>query len=213
MTGEPPHRASDGRLAGGRVGMEIATNQMMAQQHATMELLVLSAIFVLCSLFFTSIVAGPMFTLPLFLANSIAFAYMAMSDIGLSINTLPVSAVGVGVGVDFAIYIYNRCIEEYPHQKSWPETIMLAVRTSGKAVVFTGLTMVLPILVWFVISDLKFQAQMGLFLAMILSVNVVLAITLHPLMLSVIKPRFITRRALSVAPVCAERRIVEDVGG
>jgi predicted RND superfamily exporter protein len=136
---------------------------------------------------------------------------MAMSDIGLSINTLPVAAVGVGVGVDFAIYIYNRCIEEYPYRKDWEETIMLAVRTSGKAVVYTGLTMVLPILVWFVISDLKFQAQMGLFLAMILSVNVVLAITLHPLMLSVIKPKFITRKALSEAPVSAKRRIVEDV--
>jgi len=135
-----------------------------------------------------------MFTLPLILGNMVAFAYMSMTGIGLSINTLPVAAVGVGVGVDFAIYIYNRCIEEFPHQNGWADTILTALRTSGKAVVFTGLTMVLPIMLWFFISDLKFQAQMGIFLAIIMSTNVILALTLHPLMIYVIKPRFITRQ-------------------
>jgi hypothetical protein len=55
--------------------------------------------------------------------------------------------------------------------------------------------MVLPILSWYFISDLKFQAQMGIFLAIILTTNVILAITLHPLMLCAIRPKFITRRA------------------
>lgn len=185
-------------LAGGRIGMEIATNEEMRQTHASMEIMVLGAILFICSLFFRSVVAGFMFTLPLILANSIAFALMAMTDIGLSINTLPVAAVGVGVGVDFAIYIYNRCIEEFPNQTGWADTIMESVRTSGKAVVYTGLTMVLPILVWFFLADLKFQAQMGLFLAMILSANVIMAITLHPLMLSLIRPGFITGRVPTV---------------
>jgi len=180
-------------FAGGRVGMEMATNEEMKQTHAKMEIMVLLSIFALCSLFFRSFVAGLMFTLPLLIANSIAFAHMAMSDIGLSINTLPVAAVGVGVGVDFAIYLYNRCIEEYPNQDDWDTTIVTSVQTSGKAVVFTGLTMVLPILAWFIISDLKFQAQMGLFLSIILSANVILSITLHPLLIHTFRPKFIKR--------------------
>jgi len=180
-------------LAGGRIGMEMATNEEMKESHALIDSMVLGAIFILCTLFYRSIVAGLMFTLPLILANMVAFAYMSMAGIGLSVNSLPVAAIGVGVGVDFAIYIYNRCIEEFPNQNGWENTIMTALRTSGKAVVFTGLTMVLPIMLWFFISDLKFQAQMGIFLAIIMTTNVILAMTLHPLMIYIIKPKFITR--------------------
>jgi len=179
------------KLAGGRIGMEIAVNEEMKHAHFIIDSTVLAAIFLLCAFFFRSVVAGLMLTLPLILANLVAFVYMAVMNIGLSINTLPVAAVGVGVGVDFAIYIYSRCIEEF--RGDYATAIIKAVRTSGEAVVYTGLIMILPIVSWYFISDLKFQAQMGFFLAMVMSTNVILAITLHPLMLYAIKPRFIRR--------------------
>lgn len=186
-------------LAGGRIGLEIAVNEEMKRSHAIIDSTVLLVIFILCALCYLSIVAGLMLTLPLILANLVAFAYISMLNIGLSINTLPIAAVGVGVGVDYAIYIYSRCIDEFPLQDGWANTIIAAVRTSGKAVIYTGLTMILPITTWVVISDLKFQAQMGLFLAMILGTNVILSVTLHPLMLYLIKPGFIKRKALNMS--------------
>jgi predicted RND superfamily exporter protein len=180
------------KLAGGRIGMEIAVNDEMKASHVKIDSLVLITIFILCILFYRSMVAALMLTLPLILANLVAFAYMALNNIGLSINTLPVAAVGVGVGIDYAMYIYSRCREEYPLRKNWEDTIMAAVRTSGKAVVFTGLTMILPIITWFFLSDMKFQAQMGVFLAMIMGMNVITALTLHAFMIYKIRPRFIS---------------------
>ncbi|OPY75795.1 MAG: bifunctional preprotein translocase subunit SecD/SecF [Syntrophorhabdus sp. PtaU1.Bin058] len=179
-------------LAGGRVGMEIAVNEEMKRAHVLIDAAVFIAIFVLCVLSYFSFTAGLMLTLPLLLANLVAFAYMALANIGLSVNTLPIAAISVGVGVDFAIFLYSRCKNEFPKQNGWESTVLESVRTCGKAIVYTGLTTILPILTWYFISDLKFQAQMGIFLALIMGVNVILALTLHPLMICMIRPRFIS---------------------
>jgi len=182
------------KMAGGRIGMEIALNEEMMRAHVIMDSLVLFVIFIMCTLAFRSFVAGAMLAFPLILSNLIAFSYMAIADIGLSTGTLPCSAVGVGVGVDFAIYFYSRCSEEYGRHDDWRATVLTAARTAGEGVVFTGLTLILPIMAWYLISDMKFQAQMGFFLSMLLSINLLSALTLHPLMLMWIRPKFITRK-------------------
>jgi predicted RND superfamily exporter protein len=194
------------KLAGGRIGMEIALNEEMKRSHAIIDLTVLAAIFILCTLSYMSITAGLMLTLPLVFANSVAGAYMALTGIGLSINTLPIAAIGVGVGVDFAIYLYSRCIEEFPIQGGdWANTITQSVCTTGKAVLYTGLTIILPILTWYFLSDMKFQAQVGFFLAMIMGTNVILTLTLHPLLIYILKPRFISGKT---ATAMKEARVV-----
>jgi predicted RND superfamily exporter protein len=192
---EHPQKTSKGefKLAGGSIGLNMALNEEMKSSHALIDGMVLAAIFFMCSFFFRSFVAGLMLTLPLLVANMGAYAYMGLMKIGLSVNTLPVAAVGVGVGVDFAIYLYSRCIEEYQNCKDWSQTIITAVSTCGKAIVYTGLTLILAIIPWYFLSDLKFQAQMGFFLSMLLFINVVLALTFHPILLMWIKPKFVTR--------------------
>jgi uncharacterized protein len=185
------------KLAGGAIGLEIAVNEEMQESHATMDSLVLLAIFLMCTIAFRSFVAGAMLTLPLLVSNFVAFAYMSLNHIGLSTNTLPCSAVGVGVGVDFSIYLYSRCMEEYSRHNGLEETVLTAVRTAGRGIVFTGLTMILPILTWYFISALKFQAQMGFFLAMLLCTNMIMSFTLHPLLIILIKPKFMKRKEVN----------------
>ena len=182
------------KLAGGQIGMQIALNEEMKESHFKIDSMVLLTIFIMCSFCFRSFVAGIMLTFPLIFANLMAFAYMATNGIGLSINTLPVAAIGVGVGVDFAIYLYSRCAEEYDDDIGYFHTIMRAVKTSGQAVIFSGMTLVLSIIPWYFLSEMKFQAQMGFFLAMLLFTNVVLALTLHPLMIYLFKPKFLKNR-------------------
>ena len=201
-----PIKTKDGEflLAGGRIGLEIALNEEMKNTHAVMDAAVLVTIFFMCSLAFRSFIAGAMLAIPLFLSNLMAFTYMALADIGLSVNTLPCSAVGVGVGVDFAIYLYSRCIEEFPNHSEYKETVSTAVRTAGTGIVFTGITLILPVITWYFISGLKFQAQMGFFLAMLLFINMVTALTLHPLLILLVKPKFMKRRAMARETMAAD---------
>jgi predicted RND superfamily exporter protein len=174
--------------------MEIALNEEMKRSHLMIDLAVYLAIFVLCAFSYLSITAGLMLTLPLILANSVAGAYMNLMGIGLSINTLPIAAIGAGLGVDFAIYLYSRAIEEFPLQENdWNRTIIQSICTCGKAVVYTGVTVILPILTWYFFSEMKFQAEVGFFLSMIMATNVLLCLTLHPLLLYILKPKFISR--------------------
>ncbi len=181
------------KLAGGRIGMEIALNEEMKRAHASIDSTVLAAIFILICISFWSIAGGLMVTLPLIFSNSFAFAYMALTGIGLSINTLPIAAVGIGVGDNFCIYLYSRCMEEYHLQGGdWKKAIIQSVCTTGKAVVYTGLTIILPVLTWYFFSDIKFQSEMGFFLAIVLGANVLLTLTLHPLLIYIIKPKFIS---------------------
>jgi len=182
------------KVAGGRIGMEIALNEEMKRSHLMIDLAVYLAIFVLCAFSYMYITAGLMLTLPLILANSVAGAYMNLMGIGLSINTLPIAAIGAGLGVDFAIYLYSRAIEEFPLQENdWNRTIIQSICTCGKAVVYTGVTVILPILAWYFFSEMKFQAEVGFFLSMIMATNVLLCLTLHPLLLYILKPKFISR--------------------
>ena len=183
------------KLAGGGIGMELALNEEMKNSHARMDILVLCAIFIMCSIAFRSSIAGVMLVVPLILSNLIAFSYMTLSNIGLSVNTLPCSAVGVGVGVDFAIYLYSRCKEEIPYHNNMKSTVLTAVQNVGPGIVFTGITLIFPILTWYFISELKFQAQMGLFLAILLLMNMIFALTLHPLILMIVKPKFLQHRS------------------
>jgi predicted RND superfamily exporter protein len=98
-------------------------------------------------------------------------------------------------------------MEEYSLQGGdWKKTIIQSVCTTGKAVVYTGLTIILPVLTWYFFSDIKFQSEMGFFLAIVLGANVLLTFTLHPLLIYIIKPKFISQKKKGASP--SEAKIV-----
>ena len=179
-------------LAGGVIGMETAVNEEIAMTHTRVNTYVLTAVFIMCALAYRSLVAGFILIVPLLLATLLTFVYMSFANIGMTINTLPVSAVGVGVGVNFGLYIFSRMKEEMKLQQgNWAKSLEVTARTASKGVVFTALPMVLPCMAWYYMSSLKFQAQMGLLLAVLLTFNMLAALILHPAVLYRLKPKFI----------------------
>ena len=168
------------RMAGGSAGVALATNEAVEHAEVTMLLAIFGAITLLCLLTFRSWRAVLCIIVPLALVSILCNALMARLGIGLKVSTLPVIALGVGVGVDYGIYLFER-IEHEMRLRGLPlrEAYYEALRQRGTAAVFTALTMALSVGTW-AFSSLKFQADMGVLLAFMFFVNVLGAITLAP---------------------------------
>jgi hypothetical protein len=181
------------KLAAGVIGVEAAINETVAEKQVATLIDALLLVFVCCSLNFRSLKGGLILTIPLLVSNFMAFAYMAINQIGLSISTLPVSSVGIGIGVDYGIYLLARVEEEKKNDPaiSLNQAIIRTIETYGKSVIYIAGTLILGLLVW-LLSALKFQAQMGLMLAVILFLNCLGAVFLVPVLILILKPKFIT---------------------
>ena len=119
-------------------------------------------------------------------------AYMGFRGIGLNINTLPVTAVGIGIGVDYAIYMLDRIKEEVRH-RSLDEAVRVSLATTGAAVLFTAVTVVAGIFYWIPGSSLRFNSEMAMLLTLLMVSNMIGAISLLPLLVKVFKPSFVMK--------------------
>jgi predicted RND superfamily exporter protein len=148
--------------AGGLGGILVAANEVIAEKNDQLLYLVLGVIFILCSITYRSFTAGFMFVFSLILANFFAFSYMVYRNLGLNINTLPVVSLGIGLGVDYGLYIISRIKETYIEEKELSQAVIKGVTTSGKAVFMTATMMTVGVVFWY-FSPLRFQAEMGIF--------------------------------------------------
>lgn len=166
-------------LAAGNAGIEAATNEVIASSETTMLIAVYAAVSFMCLLTFRSLAATLCIILPLVLTSILGNALMAYMGIGVKVATLPVIALGVGIGVDYGIYIYSR-LETYLRQgMTLQEAYYQTLRSTGKAVMFTGVCLAIGVFTW-VFSAIKFQADMGLMLTFMFLWNMVGAIWLLP---------------------------------
>jgi len=187
------------QLASGNIGILAALNETVKESQFLNFILVMGVIFLLCSLTYQSMVAAIILMIPLNLANLITLSIMKGLGIGLNLNTLPIVSVGVGVGIDYGIYLLSRLCEEYQARGEYSlETATRAIKTTGKAIFFTATTMIAGVIFWYFLSSLRFQAEMGLLLAIIMFINMVGALVLIPSLVYVFKPKFLGRVKLLV---------------
>jgi hypothetical protein len=167
------------RLATGNVGVMAATNEDIAAAEKPMLALVFAAIILLCLITYRTVLGTICIVLPLLVVSTLAEALMALYGIGLKVNTLPVVALGVGIGVDYGIYIYNRLDILLKEGFSLQDAYYQTLRLTGRAVIFTGFTLAAGVTTW-IFSELQFQADMGILLCFIFLANMVGAIVMLP---------------------------------
>ncbi len=167
------------RLGTGNVGVMAAVNEVVSAAQFPMLVLVYLAIVVLCLITFRSILGTLCIVTPLALVSILAYALMAHLGIGLKVNTLPVVALGVGIGVDYGIYIFSRLNSCLKQGMSLNEAYYHAMKQTGKPVIFTAFTLAVGVGTW-IFSTLQFQADMGKLLAFMFFLNMVGAVVLLP---------------------------------
>ncbi len=166
-------------LAAGSAGIEAATNIVVHQAWRTMLFLVYGAVIVLCFVTFRSWRAVVVAVLPLMLTSVMAEALMVALGMGVKVATLPVIALGVGIGVDYALYILSITLAQLRLGATLSQAYFRALLFTGKVVMLTGFTLAIGVITWMA-SPIKFQADMGLLLAFMFLWNMLGALILIP---------------------------------
>lgn len=179
-------------FAGGIIGTTAAANQEVERSDLLQTVLIMIVVMLAVLFTYRSFTAAALVFVVLVMAVLVNRAYMGMRGIGLNINTLPVTAVGIGVGVDYAIYVMDRVREEV-RNKSLNDAIRAMLTTTGSAVLFTAVTVIGGIAYWIPGSVLRFNSEMAMLLSLLMFSNMIGSITLLPWLIKVFKPRFVMK--------------------
>ena len=166
-------------LAGGNAGIAAATNIVIEQANSQMLYLVYATVILFCFIAFRSWRAVLCAVLPLMLTSTLAQALMVVLHIGIKVATLPVIALGVGIGVDYALYVLSIVLKQLRDGASLSDAYHQTLLFTGKVVLLTGFTLAAGVVTW-VFAPIKFQADMGLLLAFMFLWNMLGAMILLP---------------------------------
>ena len=181
------------RLAGGLFGILAAINEEVEWSYRVNLTLVLATVFVLSLLTYRSLTGALIVMIPSIVAQPLTEAIMYWASIDMNVNSLPVAAIGIGIGIDYGYYVLSRITEECAHFDDMDQAIERALMTTGRAILFTGTTLTASVIFW-LFFPMKFQAEMAFLLALVLFLHIVGALVFIPSMVSLLKPRFAVLR-------------------
>lgn len=188
---EHPLEDAELKLAAGLLGILGAANEEIAVAQLVTVILAFAFVFLFSWVSFRSVFAAFLLLTPLLFSNFLTFAFMYINKIGLNVNTLPVACLGVGLGIDYGIYIVSRIKEEYLEFGDVEKAVENALMTSGRSVLATAITIVMSVALW-AWAPLRFLAEMGILLAFWMGIVALVALITLPIFIVWFKPKFIT---------------------
>ncbi len=174
-------------LATGNIGAMAATNETVEQKEFWILAGVFAAVTLMCLITFRSLLGTVLVVAPLALVSVLVYAVMALVGIGLKVTTLPMVALGAGIGVDYGIYLFSRMQEFLAQGLTVRDAYERTLRVTGASIIFTGVTLAIGVATW-VFSPLKFQADIGIMLTFMFLVNMLGAIILLPALAAYLVP-------------------------
>ncbi|TMB21932.1 MAG: hypothetical protein E6J71_07555 [Deltaproteobacteria bacterium] len=196
------------RLAGGLIGILAAVNEEVEWSYRVNLALILLVVFLLSYATYVSVIGALIVMLPSLVAQPLSEAVMYLFGIDMNINSLPVAAVGIGIGIDYGYYVLSRIVEELVAGEGFDAAIRRMFETTGKTVLFTGVSLTASIIFW-VFFPMKFQANMALLLVLLLGFHLMGALMFIPPMVALFKPRFAIKYAEERQRIRAEAAATE----
>ncbi|HEY8518122.1 MAG TPA: MMPL family transporter [Candidatus Binatia bacterium] len=181
------------RLAGGMFGILAAVNEKVEESYWTTLGIVFSVVALCLYLTYGSLAATILLMIPVVGAQFVCEAVMVLWKIDLNVNSLPVAAAGAGCGVDYGIYHFSRMLDTFDEGRDVDDAVDYATATTGRAIIFTASTMFASTIFWW-FSSLKFQAEMGLLLSLLMAFNTVGGLIVVPALVKVWRPKFLLDR-------------------
>jgi predicted RND superfamily exporter protein len=166
-------------LAAGSAGIEAATNIVVRKAWIEMLVYVYLAVIALCFITFRSWRAVIVAVVPLILTSILCEALMVTLGMGVKVATLPVIALGVGIGIDYALYLLSVQLAQQRKGLPLAAAYKQAVQFTGKVVALVGVTLAAGVITW-AWSPIKFQADMGILLTFMFVWNMLGALILIP---------------------------------
>ncbi len=178
------------RVAAGILGILAAVNEEVEWSYWAILVVIFSTTFILCSFTYRSFKVAFILLIPLAVSQVLCELIMLLFHIDLNIDSLPVTAIGVGIGIDYGIYLMSRLREECYVQNDFDKARLRALITTGKVIMFTALTMAIGVGFW-VFSVMKFPAEMGLLILLLMIFNMISALVLIPALSGIFRPAFV----------------------
>ena len=177
-------------IGGGTTG-GVALNEVMIHEKVLNILQIMGAVFLISSLVFRSPLAGLLILVPLVAAVFVNFGVMGLLGIPLQIATALVSAMAVGIGADYGIYLSYRLREELRATENEDMAIEKAFKSAGKATLFVSSAVAGGFGVLMLSSGFYIHIWMGFLIALAMLVSALAALTIFPALILTIRPRFI----------------------
>jgi predicted RND superfamily exporter protein len=191
---------------GGIAGLYTSANDVLYEIDFVNISFVLGVVFLFCTVTYRSFVAGLLFIVSCIAANFTAFIYMRLVGIGITIDTIPVISLGIGLGVDYGIYVVSRICDECAAGRELNDAVTIALRETGAAVFATFSVIVAGLAPW-VFSPVLFHNEMSVLLMILMFTNMVVGVFILPAYIAWARPRFVFGHA---AVTKAEPQIAAD---
>lgn len=178
-------------IAGGTLGVQTAMNDLVVHEKVINILQVSAIIFVLCALVLRSIVGALFVLTPLAIAVVVNFGIMGWAGVWLDMSTAAMTAMGISIGADFAIYQIFRIREEWLRTGSLETATLVSMRTSGKAIFYVSSAVILGYMV-LPLSGFSIWARLGILTATGIGTSALATLTVIPALVLLVRPRFMT---------------------